>query len=114
MKTMNRRDFVKYLGLSSLVYFLHPVDVKANTIQEIVVVGGGFAGATAAKYLKLWGGSSINVTLIEPNTTYVSPILSNLVLNKQKNIENLTFDYISHALNYKTQLSHIKPSCFLV
>jgi protoporphyrinogen oxidase len=55
-----------------------------TSIPHIVVVGGGFSGATCAKYLKMWGGSSIDVTIIETNQTYVSPILSNLVLNGQK------------------------------
>ena len=36
--------------------------------QAVVVVGGGMAGMTAAKYLRLWGGSGVQVTLVEPDT----------------------------------------------
>ena len=32
--------------------------------QRIVVAGGGMAGMTAAKYLRLWGGSGVQVTLV--------------------------------------------------
>ena len=37
---------------------------------RIVVVGGGMAGATAAKYLRLWGGTGLQVTLVEPAARY--------------------------------------------
>lgn len=52
----------------------------ANTglSARIVVVGGGMAGATAAKYLRLWGGTGLQVTLVEPAARYTSNIMSNL------------------------------------
>lgn len=106
MKTNNsRRDFMKFMGLSSLVA-LAPTVTNANTIPHIVVVGGGFSGATCAKYLKLWGGTSVDVTIIEPNATYVSPILSNLVLNGQKTTTNLSFTYNSHQSKYGINMIH--------
>jgi NADH dehydrogenase FAD-containing subunit len=106
-KNMNRRGFLNFVGWSSAAFFLAPVTINAfPTIPNVVIVGGGFSGATAAKYLKLWGGSSVAVTLIEPNQNYVSPILSNLILNNQKTIANITFNYQSHALNYKINMVH--------
>lgn len=48
---------------------------------SVVVVGGGMAGATVAKYLRLWGGANLAVTLVEPDASYTSNIMSNLVLN---------------------------------
>src|SRR5690606_21178267 len=45
----------------------------------VVVVGGGYGGATAARCLKLWGGSGVDVTLVERNAAFVSCPLSNLV-----------------------------------
>ena len=36
------------------------------SIGRVVVVGGGYGGATAARYLKLWGGN-VDVTLVERN-----------------------------------------------
>ncbi len=105
MKTNNtRRDFFKLLGVGSLAT-MTPL-MAATTKPHIVVVGGGFAGATCAKYLKLWGGSSVDVTIIEPNSSYVSPILSNLVLNGQKTTAALTFGYAAHSGTYQVNMIH--------
>jgi 2-polyprenyl-6-methoxyphenol hydroxylase-like FAD-dependent oxidoreductase len=65
-----------------------------------VVVGGGMAGATAAKYLRLWGGSGLQVTLVEPAARYTSNIMSNLVLNGSRNIATLDYGYDSLAAKY--------------
>ena len=102
MKTTDlnsRRDFMKFMGVSSLVA-ITPTIVKAETLPHIVIVGGGFAGATCAKYLKMWAGASIHVTIIEENPTYVSPILSNLVLNSQKTTSDLSFTYKTLSNKY--------------
>ena len=74
----------------------------ANTglTANIVVVGGGMAGVTVAKYLRLWGGSGVKVTLIEPNTTYTSNIMSNLVLNSSRTVSSLAYGYTSVATKY--------------
>lgn len=108
MKTTHsnsRRDFMKFVGVSSL-FAITPTMAKAATIPHIVVVGGGFAGATCAKYLKMWGGDSVDVTIIEPNATYVSPILSNLVLNGQKSTANLSFTYGTYSSKYGINMVH--------
>ncbi len=100
---LNRRDFMKYIG-ASMVYATLPATLKAASIPHIVVVGAGFAGATCAKYLKLWGGSSVDVTIIEPNKVYVSPILSNLVLNGQKTTTDLSFEYVNYSNSHKINM----------
>jgi len=106
MKTTNsRRNFMKFVGLSSLAT-LTPAVANTSSVPHIVVVGGGFAGATCAKYLKLWGGESINVTIIDSNATYVSPILSNLVLNGQKSTSDLSFNYNTHKSKYAINTIH--------
>jgi NADPH-dependent 2,4-dienoyl-CoA reductase/sulfur reductase-like enzyme len=46
---------------------------------------------TAAKYLRLWGGSGVQVTLVEPDAVYTSSIMSNLVLNGSRTIGSLQF-----------------------
>jgi NADPH-dependent 2,4-dienoyl-CoA reductase/sulfur reductase-like enzyme len=71
---------------------LTPRGFAADT-HHVVVVGGGFAGSTVAKYLKMWGNGGIEVTLIEPWVKHVSCIMSNLVLNGQLKISDLSFDY---------------------
>ncbi len=102
MANINRREFIKILGLSAIASTMPTF--AATKVPHIVVVGAGFAGATCAKYLKLWGGSSVDVTIIEPNQNYVSPILSNLILNSQKSISDITFSYSSYANRYKINM----------
>ncbi len=108
MKTTHsnsRRNFMKFLGASSL-FAVTPGMAADTSTPHIVVVGGGFAGATCAKYLKMWGGSSVNVTIIEANSTYVSPILSNLVLNGQKSTSDLSFTYGDLSSKYSINMIH--------
>lgn len=96
---LSRRTLLKALGLGA-VSTLAPMAVYANTNPKVVVVGGGFAGATAVKYLKRWGGLSVDVTLIESNAVYNSPILSNLILNGQRSPSSLQFNYSTHQSKY--------------
>jgi NADPH-dependent 2,4-dienoyl-CoA reductase/sulfur reductase-like enzyme len=67
---------------------------------KVVVVGGGMAGATAAKFLRLWGGSDVEVTLVERNLDYPSSILSNLVLIGSTTMNEITFNYNALKQNY--------------
>jgi sulfide dehydrogenase [flavocytochrome c] flavoprotein chain len=62
------------------------------SIGRVVVVGGGFGGATAARYLRLWGGN-IDVTLVERNAEFTSCPLSNLVLGGYKQMPEITRGY---------------------
>jgi sulfide dehydrogenase [flavocytochrome c] flavoprotein subunit len=60
--------------------------------QRVVVVGGGWGGSSAAKYVRL-ADPSIEVILYETNRTFVSCPFSNLVLSGVRTIDSLTFDY---------------------
>jgi len=60
---------------------------------KVVVVGGGYGGATAAKYVRMWSDQQINVTLVEPNTAFVSCPISNLVLGGSKTMADITTPY---------------------
>jgi NADPH-dependent 2,4-dienoyl-CoA reductase/sulfur reductase-like enzyme len=60
--------------------------------RRVIVVGGGWGGATAAKYLRL-SDPSIEVVMIEPNQKFISCPLSNLVLSGVRSIQSLTFGY---------------------
>ncbi|QTR46353.1 FAD-dependent oxidoreductase [Thiothrix litoralis] len=102
MANLNRRQFLQSLGLASAATaaLAFPGIIRAATTRpHVVVIGGGFAGATAAKYLRYWSGA-VDVTLVEPNTTYYSPILSNLVLNNQRNLSQISFNYNTLASKY--------------
>ena len=61
-------------------------------IGRVVVVGGGFGGATAARYLRLWGGN-VDVTLVERNASFISCPISNLVLAGARQIGDMTRGY---------------------
>lgn len=67
---------------------------------RVVVIGGGMAGLAAAKYLRLWGGAGVQVTLVERNTSYTSNILSNLVLTGQRSLSSLVYGYAAVKQNY--------------
>ena len=62
------------------------------SIGRVVVVGGGFGGSTAARYLRLWGGN-VDVTLVERNASFVSCPISNLVVGGYKQIGEITRGY---------------------
>jgi NADPH-dependent 2,4-dienoyl-CoA reductase/sulfur reductase-like enzyme len=69
------------------------VPTATGASGRVVVVGGGMAGATVAKYLRRWGGADVHVTLVEPHATYRSCILSNGVLDGTRTLSELTFGY---------------------
>lgn len=75
----NRRDFLKLAGLASAAWAMPKPVSAATTAPHVLVIGGGFGGATVAKYLKLWGGN-IDVTLIDRNANHYACILSNMVV----------------------------------
>ena len=67
---------------------------------RVVVVGGGMAGAAVAKFLRLWGGTGVQVTLVEREPGYTSNILSNLVLTNAVQMSSLAFGYATLASAY--------------
>ena len=91
---MNRRDFL-LSSLSAAIAVL-PWTGWARTAgtqkARVIVVGGGMAGATVAKYLRLWD-NKLDVTLIERRPKYPSNILSSLVLTGQRTMASLNFGY---------------------
>ena len=79
------------LGASTLAGCATPM-TGTPSIGRVVIIGGGFAGATAAHYLRKWGGN-IEVTLIERNAQFVSCPISNLVVAGYKPIDDITLSY---------------------
>jgi sulfide dehydrogenase [flavocytochrome c] flavoprotein chain len=65
---------------------------QGPSIGKVVVVGGGFGGATAARYVKMWGGN-VDVTLVERNAEFISCPISNLVLGGHKQMADITRGY---------------------
>ncbi|UJW79238.1 FCSD flavin-binding domain-containing protein [Hydrogenophaga sp. SL48] len=93
---MQRRQFVQTLGAGSAVAGLGGLAGCASTggsSAKVVVVGGGYGGATAAKYVRLFSDQGIDVTLVEPNAAFVSCPISNLVIQGSKTIADVTTPY---------------------
>ena len=94
---LSRRHFLKVSGtglgalaVAACASTKGEIDPKAS--RRVIVVGGGWGGATAAKYVRL-ADPSIEVVLLEPNGRFVSCPFSNLVLSGQRAIGSLTFGY---------------------
>jgi sulfide dehydrogenase [flavocytochrome c] flavoprotein subunit len=93
---IQRRQFVQSLGAGSAVAGLGLLGGCAATGSKgprVVVVGGGYGGATAAKYVRLFSDYTVQVTLIEPNTAFVSCPISNLVVGGYKTMADITTPY---------------------
>lgn len=95
----NRRRFLQAFGAAAAVAAT-PTIVRAATPPRVVVIGGGFAGATAAKYLRMWSDHTIDVTLVDPNAGHTSCVLSNLVLNRRISLQELKMSYGSLSSFY--------------
>jgi sulfide dehydrogenase [flavocytochrome c] flavoprotein chain len=85
---MKRRDFLKAAGAASLAGCATATPSKAR----VVVVGGGFGGATAAKYIRKWD-PSIDVLLVERESSFVSCPISNLVLGGYSSLPDISRNY---------------------
>ena len=60
---------------------------------KVVVVGGGYGGATAARYVRLFSDRSLDVVLVEPNRSFVSCPISNLVVGGARQLGDITVPY---------------------
>jgi sulfide dehydrogenase [flavocytochrome c] flavoprotein subunit len=92
MTRVNRRDFLKALGAGGLVLMSGISARSWGANANVVIIGGGTGGATAAKYLKL-ADPSINITLIEKNPFYYTCYMSNEVLSGDRTLDSLKFGY---------------------
>ena len=124
MKKLSRRNFVKttvisaaslsILGLSGCKKSTETAATPAETTKSaeaasttapkkagitVVIAGGGYGGATAAKYLKLLN-PSINVILIDRNDKHVSCAMSNEVIFGLRDITEITMPLTKLAEKY--------------
>jgi sulfite dehydrogenase len=93
MMLMKRRDFLKVGAAASAMASLYGCAGGGKPSGHVVVVGGGYGGATVAKYLRMWSEGSVQVTLIERNPTFISCPISNLVIGGTKTMEDITVSY---------------------
>lgn len=103
---MLRREFVKYLTAGAAGQFILPMaGANAASTLNVFIIGGGMAGATAAKYLRVWAkrlaiDSLVSVTIIDKSDKYVSNIMSNMVLTGEKTLTSLTYGYANLTTKY--------------
>ena len=73
---------------------------------QVVVVGGGYGGATVAKYIRLLSDYRIDVMLIEPNRAFVSCPISNLVLSGDRAMADITSPYTGLSDKHGVRIVH--------
>jgi sulfite dehydrogenase len=88
---VKRRDFLRVAGAAAMA---RPLAAGAAISQKmrVVVVGGGFGGATAAKYLRLWN-PALEVVLVERTDVFTSCPLSNLVIAGFNDMDDIRASY---------------------
>ena len=107
--SLDRRDFLK-LGVAGIAIGAFPglafatSEIIPKKGQRVVIVGGGFGGATAAKYMRMWSNNKIDVVLVERNPQFISCPMSNTVLGGSRTIGDLTRSYDTLKKKYGVRL----------
>jgi NADPH-dependent 2,4-dienoyl-CoA reductase/sulfur reductase-like enzyme len=94
-ETNKRRTLIKFGAAGAVVSSLSACATMGDRkpLGKVVVIGAGYGGATAAKYLRMWSGGAIDVTLVDANRQFISCPLSNLVLGGSRSLADLTVGY---------------------
>ena len=107
--SLDRRDFLK-LGVAGIAIGAFPglafatSEIIPKKGQRVVIVGGGFGGATAAKYIRMWSNNKIDVVLVERKPQFISCPMSNTVLGGSRTINDLTRSYDTLKKKYGVKL----------
>ena len=107
--SLDRRDFLKLTAAGIVIAAFPGCATSSSEIvrkkgQRVVIVGGGFGGATAAKYIRMWSEEKIEVVLIERNAMFISCPMSNTVLAGSRTIDDLTRNYDTLKNKYGVKL----------
>lgn len=79
---------------------------KGKPLGRVVVIGAGFGGATAAKYLRKWSAGTIEVVLIERSKQFISCPTSNEVLAGNREYSSIVHGYEALKKNWGIKLVH--------
>jgi sulfide dehydrogenase [flavocytochrome c] flavoprotein chain len=97
VEPFSRRAFLRSSGALAAASVLPgcatPPPPREKTIGRVVVIGGGYGGATAARYLRLWSGGAIEVILVEREAEFVSCPASNLIIGGSRTLADITRTY---------------------
>ena len=88
----SRRKFIKGSCLIAATGVMGLPSIALGASKKVVIVGGGTAGATAARYLHMTD-ASIDITIIEVNKDYYTCYLSNEVLSGARTLDTLKHGY---------------------
>ncbi|MGN7614068.1 NAD(P)/FAD-dependent oxidoreductase, partial [Magnetococcales bacterium HHB-1] len=101
MIEFSRRKFMQVTGSGVAALGLAGISNRASAAgkAKVVVVGGGYAGAVAAKYIRMMD-KTINVTLIESDKAYYSCPLSNWVVADFRKLETQKRTWSKAAKKY--------------
>ena len=91
MQPSSRRDFLKAMGATSAALFPLPAFAQGSA-GRVIVVGGGFAGATCARALKRLD-PRLSVTLVEETETFTACPFSNNVIAGLRDLKEQQFGY---------------------
>lgn len=106
MSQIKRRDFLKLVGAASALGALGQAPVALGKASaRVIVIGGGFGGATAAKYIRRFD-PGIHVTLIEKDSKYTTCPFSNTVIAGMRDIDSITFGYDKLSKNHGVEVIH--------
>jgi len=106
---MQRRTLLQTglaLGSLSALSGCATLTSQAPAKAQVVVIGGGYGGATAAKYVRMLSNYKISVVLVEPNNTFISCPMSNLVLGGSKTMAQITTPYGALSSKHGVTLVH--------
>lgn len=103
----DRRRLLQAIGASAALAAVPGGAFAAGKrLGRVVVVGAGFGGATAAKYLRKWSQGAIEVILIERERQFVSCPTSNEVLSGNRPYESLVHGYDGLRKNWGVKVVH--------
>lgn len=103
---IRRREFLGGAAAAIGTSLLAVPVVLGQGKPKLVVIGGGPAGATLAKYVARDSQGAIEVTLVEPLKQYTTCFFSNLFLGGFRDYESLTHNYKTLASAYGVTLQH--------
>ena len=112
MSNYSRRNFIKLVGVASAATAVGwPLIASGKKGGRVVIIGGGFGGASCAKYLRKMD-ASVKVTLVEREAKFVTCPFSNAVLGGLYKMDFITHDY--DALRSKWGVKVIQDSAVSV
>src|SRR5262245_41196579 len=104
VQVLTRRQFLGFIsGLPIAAGVVRQAWTQANA--RVVVVGGGFGGATCATYLRR-ADPAIAVTLVEPRRQFITCPFSNAVIAGLRDMASVTHGYDGLRQRHSVHVVH--------